>query len=162
MATEGGGVLINQSIHTLDLMQWLMGDVISVKGHAFTDRNEDYLDVEDTACINLSFANGITGLFYATVNYCENSSISLEITGTKGTASLSGSNLEVAYSDGTTEKICDDSVNRIKSYWGTSHPAIIADFYDNINEKPFWISPREAMKTLRIIKEVQRQSGYIE
>ncbi len=161
MTTEGGGVLINQSIHMLDLMQWLFGDISVIKGHAFTDRDGNYIDVEDTACINLTFANGINGIFYATTDYCENSSVFLEIIGTNGTARILGSSLDVLYSDGTSERIIDDTVNPIKHYWGTSHPEIIADFYNNIKEKPFWISPEEALKTLRIIKEVQKQSGYI-
>ena len=142
-------------------MSSLFGDISVIKGHAFTDRDGNYIDVEDTACINLTFANGINGIFYATTDYCENSSVFLEIIGTNGTARILGSSLEVLYSDGTSERIIDDTVNPIKHYWGTSHPEIIADFYNNIKEKPFWISPEEALKTLRIIKEVQKQSGYI-
>lgn len=159
-ATEGGGVLINQSIHTLDLMQWLMGGKVeSVKGHASTDYH-DYVEVEDTASINLTFEGGVHGIFYATTSYCENSPIFLEISGEKGIAEINGGNLTVRYADGTVEVANNDSTSpNGKDYWGNAHASIISDFYKNLENGPFWISPEEAMKTLRILKEVYRQSG---
>lgn len=157
--TEGGGVLINQAIHTLDLMQWLMGDVTDVSGHAFNDRFP-FIEVEDTATINLNFANGTRGIFYATNTYKANSLIVLEIHGDAGNAIIRGSTLEVTYKDGTTEHVTKDSSipNPGHEYWGTAHTKLICDFYDHIKEKPFWISPEEAMKTLSIIKKVYSQS----
>ena len=45
----GGGLLMNQAIHTVDLLQWLLGDVTSVSGHAGTRFLGDTIEVEDTA-----------------------------------------------------------------------------------------------------------------
>ena len=158
-STEGGGVLINQSIHTLDLMQWYMGEVESIKGHAFTDYH-DYIEVEDTSSINLTFKNGTHGIFFATTAYCENPSIFLEICGENGVAVIDGPLLTVRYADGTEEMANNDSTApNGKDYWGNAHAHIIADFYKGLGKKPFWISAEEGMKTLRILKEVYRQSG---
>ncbi len=158
-ATEGGGVLINQSIHTLDLMQWYMGEVESITGHAFTDYHK-YIEVEDTSSINLTFKNGTHGIFFATTAYCDNPSIFLEICGEKGTATIDGPILTVRYEDGTTETANNDSTApNGKDYWGNAHSNIISDFYAGLGKTPFWISAEEGMKTLRILKEVYRQSG---
>ena len=59
-ATEGGGVLINQSPHHLDLLQWFMGPVTEVSGIA-ANLNHPYIEVEDTAAATLRFANGGVG-----------------------------------------------------------------------------------------------------
>ena len=46
-----------------------------------------------------------------------------------------------------------------RSYWGVSHELLIRDFYARLDEPgPFWIDPAEALKSLRIVKDVYRQS----
>ena len=46
-----------------------------------------------------------------------------------------------------------------RSYWGASHELLINDFYGRLHDaEPFWISPAEAEKSLRIVKEIYRQS----
>ena len=56
-ATEGGGVLVNQSPHHLDLLLWFMGEVVEVSGVA-ENLNHPYIEVEDTAAATLRFRNG--------------------------------------------------------------------------------------------------------
>jgi len=56
-ATEGGGVLVNQSPHHLDLLQWFMGGVTEVSGIA-ANLNHPYIEVEDTAAATIRFASG--------------------------------------------------------------------------------------------------------
>ena len=66
----------------------------------------------------------------------------------------------MTYGDGRTEVIPErrsDSGGR--SYWGVSHELLIDDFYGRLAEpEPFWISPAEAEKSLRIVKDIYRQS----
>lgn len=57
---EGGGVLINQALHQLDLLQWYMGEVDEVYGLC-SNINHDYLEVEDTAAAVIRFKNGGIG-----------------------------------------------------------------------------------------------------
>lgn len=64
-ATEGGGVLINQALHTLDLVCYLTGGVRSVEGQASNHSLRGVIDVEDTVSAYLRFQNGATGLFFA-------------------------------------------------------------------------------------------------
>ena len=59
-ATEGGGVLVNQSPHQLDLLRWFMGDVAEISGR-WSNLNHPYIEVDDTAVATLSFRNGGLG-----------------------------------------------------------------------------------------------------
>lgn len=59
-ATEGGGVLVNQAPHQLDLLQWLMGPIDEVTGY-WANLNHPYVEVEDTAVAAVRFKNGDLG-----------------------------------------------------------------------------------------------------
>lgn len=65
-ATEGGGVLMNQAIHAIDLFQWYMGPVVEVYGRHATLKHGAYIDVEDTAVATVAFAGGALGTIQAT------------------------------------------------------------------------------------------------
>ena len=81
MTTEGGGTLINQSIHTLDLLTYIAGQpIVRVRGHVSTDRMEDVIDVE-TACHALAeYADGTSCVFHVTNDYVIDAPIQLEMT----------------------------------------------------------------------------------
>ena len=64
-ATEGGGVLMNQAVHAIDLFQWFMGQVTEVFGRYATLRHGAHIDVEDTAVATLVFASGGLGVIQA-------------------------------------------------------------------------------------------------
>lgn len=59
-ATEGGGVLLNQAVHQLDLYQWLMGPIKELSGY-WDNLNHPYVEVEDTAVAVLRFSSGALG-----------------------------------------------------------------------------------------------------
>ena len=81
-AGEGGGVLLNQCPHQLDLLQWLCG--LPVKVHAFTHEGKWHdIEVEDDVTAYLEFANGATGVFVTTTADAPGTN-RLEITGTRG------------------------------------------------------------------------------
>lgn len=81
-AGEGGGVLLNQCPHQLDLLQWLCG--LPVKVHAFAHEGKWHdIEVEDDVTAYLEFANGATGVFITTTGDAPGTN-RLEITGTKG------------------------------------------------------------------------------
>lgn len=58
--SEGGGVLVNQSPHQLDLLQWFMGEIAEVSGY-WVNLNHPYIEVEDTAIANIRFRSGAIG-----------------------------------------------------------------------------------------------------
>lgn len=74
--TEGGGVLINQSPHHIDILQWLMGPVEEVVGR-WANLNHPYVEVEDTAVAILRFRSG--GLATITVSLCQKPGIYTKI-----------------------------------------------------------------------------------
>ena len=83
---DGGGVLMNQGIHSVDLLQWLAGPVVSVYGKAeYILRN---IEVEDTATLLLQFANGAMGTIEATTTAYKQPAHQIVIHGELGTIIL--------------------------------------------------------------------------
>ncbi|CCQ47549.1 oxidoreductase, NAD-binding Rossmann fold family protein [Pseudarthrobacter siccitolerans] len=155
----GGGLLMNQAIHTVDLLQWLVGDVVEVRGNAATRFLGGTIEVEDTAEFLAEHAGGARSVFYATLGHACNAPVTLEVVTEKAVLSLRG-DLTVTYGNGRVEVIPERrSDTGGRSYWGVSHELLINDFYGLLDDaEPFWISPAEAEKSLRIIKDVYRQS----
>ncbi len=83
-ALDGGGVLMNQSIHSIDLLQWLMGPVRSV--HAYTDTLAHRMETEDVAVAVLRFASGALGTIAATTGAYPGVTTRIDIFGDKGSA----------------------------------------------------------------------------
>lgn len=163
--SEGGGVLINQAIHTLDLLQWFGGEVASVQGSASADVLGDIIEVEDTVHANIRFTSGARALFYATNGYLANSPVELELVFEDGSLCQRNDNLYL-YQNGVETKLCEppsslDEQGHTagKSYWGSSHELLISDFYDHIrNGRRFWIDGAEGIKSLEIIAELYDSS----
>lgn len=155
----GGGLMMNQAIHTVDLVQWLVGNVTSVTGNAATRFLGDTISVEDTAEFVAEHSNGARSVFYATLANAVNAPVTMDIVTEEATLSLRG-DLTVTYADGRVELIPERrGVSGGRAYWGASHELLIADFYAQLgNDAPFWIDPVEAEKSLRIVKDVYRQS----
>jgi len=158
-AGGGGGLLMNQAIHTVDLLQWLMGDVTAVSGHASTRFLGDTIDVDDTAEFVAQHASGARSVFYATLAHATNSPVTIEVVTEKAVLDLRG-DLTVTYADGRTEVIAERKApSGGRAYWGVSHELLIRDFYARLDDdEPFWISPREAEKSLRLVQDIYTQS----
>lgn len=158
-AEGGGGLMMNQAIHTVDLLQWLVGDVTKVEGHASTRSLGGVIEVEDTAEFIAGHANGATSVFYATLANATNAPVTLDIVTENATLSLRG-DLVVSYADGRVETVPERALESGgRAYWGVSHELLIKDFYAKLGDPvPFWISPAEAEKSLRIVKDIYAQS----
>ena len=106
-ATAGGGVLMNQAIHTLDLLQWYLGPVTDVRGTAATLALHGHIEVEDTAAIRLRHrtpAGEVTSVFHATNGHVENAPVTVEIVTEHARVRLD-SDLTVTYDDGRVEVV---------------------------------------------------------
>jgi len=158
-AGGGGGLMMNQAIHTVDLLQWLVGDVAKVEGRASTRSLGGVIEVEDTAEFVAEHVNGARSVFYATLANAFNAPVTLDIVTEKATLSLRG-DLTVTHADGRVDIIQERIAETGgRSYWGVSHQLLIADFYARLGDPgPFWIDPAEAGKSLGIIKEIYAQS----
>ncbi|NLX71416.1 MAG: Gfo/Idh/MocA family oxidoreductase [Clostridiales bacterium] len=161
-ATEGGGVLINQSIHTIDLMQWLGGGVEAVRGSVSTHLLGNVIEVEDTAHATLFFNNGARGVFYATNCYTTNSPVEIEIDCEKAKLRLYDEKLYVEQ-DGYCNCIANENGGETsyKSYWGKSHADLIQRFYNGILNEDLGsiISVEEAMESIKIIDAIYKSSS---
>lgn len=90
-AGEGGGVLLNQCPHQLDLLQWLCGLPVKVHAHCHEGKWHD-IEVEDDVTAYLEFENGATGVFVTTTGDAPGTN-RLEISGTRGKAVCEGDQL---------------------------------------------------------------------
>ena len=159
---SGGGVLINQAIHTLDLLEWLLGDVVDVRGHTGRYLLDGVLDgqfdVEDTASVLLEHGGGARSVLFATVANVTDTPVTIEIVTERAVLVIRG-DLTVTYlDDGRTETVAERRVDTGgKAYWGVSHELLIADFYRTLDQpQPFWIDPQEGIRSLRLIDRIYR------
>ena len=159
-AESGGGVLINQAIHTLDLLEWLVGEVTAIRGQVGRYALDGVIDVEDTAAAVLDHAGGARSVFFATVANATDAPVTIEIVTAKATLLIRG-DLTVTHADGRTEVVAEPVPSAGgRSYWGASHELLITDFYRTLADpEPFWISPAEGARALRLIDRLYRQEG---
>lgn len=161
-ATAGGGLLMNQAIHTVDLLQWLLGAVTGVSGHCATRVLGPVIEVEDTAEMVLEHAGGARSVLFATLAHVTDAPVSLEVATERAVVHLRG-DLAVAWRNGAVDVVGEQQGPAVgRSYWGLSHEALLRDFYARLDDpEPFWLGPREAMASLRIVHEVYAQSGVV-
>jgi predicted dehydrogenase len=167
---DGGGALMNQAIHNVDLLQWLMGAVRSVTAHVATLAHQR-IEVEDCAAAALEFTSGALGVIAATTVSWPGWQKRLEICGSTGSARLEDDRLtqwqfanprdedaqwtrdiggSAADSGGATRA---DSI----SHWG--HRRQIEDFIDSISSgRAPAVDGREARKSVAIIEAIYRSA----
>ncbi len=90
---DGGGALMNQGVHYVDVVQWLVGQVESVR--AITRTLAHNIEVEDLALAIITFQNGVVGLLEASTLHYPGLPERLEITGTNGTAVLEAGKFKI-------------------------------------------------------------------
>jgi len=88
-ALDGGGALMNQGIHAVDLLQWMMGDVVEVSAYTGTLAHER-IEVEDTAVATLKFASGALGVIEGTTSVYPGYPMRIELHGTEGSVVVTG------------------------------------------------------------------------
>jgi UDP-N-acetyl-2-amino-2-deoxyglucuronate dehydrogenase len=102
-ALDGGGALMNQGVHTVDLLLWLLGEVVSLRAQTATLLHR--IGAEDTALALLEFANGALGLLEATTAAYPGYPRRVELTGTEGTIVLEHDRIVVADLKGRSQDI---------------------------------------------------------
>ena len=158
----GGGVLINQAIHTLDLLLWFLGDPVASSGSAATLGLADSIEVEDTATIVIDHAGGPRSVLFATNTHHTNAMVELQITGRDATVALVGGETLLTDSAGTRMLATDAQDTGERSYWGMGHQLLIDDFYAKLDDpEPFWLSPAVGLTALQVLRASYRQSGLL-
>ncbi len=157
--TAGGGCMINQAVHTLDLLYYLGGPVESLKSSV--SQILDYgIEVEDTVSANLSYENGAHGLFLATIANYQNENVQISVQTEKAEFSITDNSLYRRNPDGTAEKITEDlRLPGAKFYYGASHQAMIGRFYNALeNDNDDYLHVRDAVMSIRLIDAIHESS----
>ena len=135
LALECGGVLINQAIHTVDMMLHLGGKPRRIKGSVSTDLLRGAIEVEDNAHAVIEYEGGHTGLLYASNNFGVDEVPEVRIVLENAVLAHRGDELYITRPDGHTELICaktDTGKAFGKFVYGTSHARQINEFYNDI------------------------------
>lgn len=163
-ARDGGGVLLTQGIHTLDLLISLAGMPVAATAFATTTAVHR-METEDLVCGAVRFDNGALGTISATTAAYPGFADSIEIIGTKGTARIEGAALAVRFHDGSEFAQDDASLGGgagadPMAFPHDHHRAVLADFIDAVEHgRPPLVSGREALKVHRLIDALLKSAG---
>jgi len=159
LALDGGGALINQAIHTVDLLLWLFGDVVSVQAQKKTALHK--IEAEDTLVALLEFANGAMGVLQATTSAYPGYPRRLELTGSEGTVIIEHDRLFASDSRNKASELksLGDDQNASATSAAVSdvrgHRAVIEDFIDAIrtNREPR-CSGVEGLRSVALVEKI--------
>ena len=163
-ALDGGGAVMNQAIHTVDLLLWFLGDVRRVTGLTRTQLHE--IEVEDTAVAVLEFENGVLGTFEASTSAFPGQPRKMFISGSEGTVSLEHDRLvaidlhtsrESDKRPEAAERNLSESSPVVSDV--TGHREILRDFIEAIqgNRSPL-CDGHEACRSVELIEAIYRSA----
>jgi predicted dehydrogenase len=155
LARDGGGVLISQAIHALDLMLSLAGPVAAVAAIAGTSALHR-METEDTVGAGLRFANGALGGLFASTACFPGAGEFLSLVCARGTATIAAGSLQVAWQDGRVEQLAGEAQSGggadPMAFPNDAHRALIADFLAALREgRPPAVSGHDALAAHRLI-----------
>lgn len=158
-ATEGGGVIINQAIHTIDLLDYLCGGVRKVTAIAAKLRDTEDYEVDDSCMANFELSNGSTAVAHFTNCYTTGKLCQLEINCEKARIIVEQQRIQIIENEKINDVQCD-VIEGEKSEWGVSHGRLIQHFYDCIrDQKPFFIDGQSAINAILIVDAIKRSNG---
>lgn len=162
---EGGGVIIDQAIHSLDLANWMINSTPIEIQSTLSNRNHPSMVVEDTGEGLIKYENGTILSFYAMNNYLIDEPIEIRLYCENGNAIFSYKNAVINYNDGSQEYV-ENSPQKLvsysggKDYWGTQHAVQIRQFYSSIlGLEELDISAKEALKIQKIICDIYKNDS---
>ena len=134
--TEGGGLLINQAPHILDLLQYFGGEIEKIEGNSYTRFLSDIIEVEDTTEGTIFFKSGINAYFYGTNGFPINNTMDIELIFENGSLRYDYNRLFKVVNGEIETLETDTAVSGEKSYWGAGHNDIIKKFYETEDDFP--------------------------
>lgn len=130
LETEGGGALINQSIHTMDLLGFFLGKPLSVEAQTANHHLRGVIEVEDMMEAYIRYESA-AACFYATTAYTEDAPPIIELSCENMVIRIEDMDVTLQYGDGRRERPEIAGKQAMgKSYWGSGHLDCIADFYN--------------------------------
>ncbi|HEV2505064.1 MAG TPA: Gfo/Idh/MocA family oxidoreductase [Mesorhizobium sp.] len=160
---DGGGVLLTQAIHTLDLLISVAGTPSEVTAYAVTSPVHE-METEDLVAGAMRFDNGAIGSLTATTSAYPGHPDAIDIIGTKGMARLEGTKLSAAFHDGSDFHLEDEGAGGgtgadPMAFSHQHHRAVLADFLDAVatGSQPK-VDGHEALKVHRLIDALLRSA----
>jgi predicted dehydrogenase len=158
MARDGGGVLLTQAIHTLDLFRALVG-VSAVVAAQVTTTALHRMETEDYATAMVRLGNGAPGTIAATTAAYPGGPERIDIIGERGTASLHGGGLRIALIDGAEEVMASEGGTgggaNIMDFPIDAHLALLTDFIEAVAaDRDPAVSGEEALASQRLIADI--------
>ena len=154
---EGGGVIIDQAIHTMDLVRWFIDDEIDYIDANISNRGHAIIEVEDSAEGIIKYKNGVTTAFHAINYYGYDAPVEIELYCENGIAKMVADKATIKFNNAREYSADADpreafEYGDVKQYWGVSHIKQINLFYEALSkgEEPA-INGQEAMKTQEMI-----------
>ena len=161
-ARDGGGVLITQAIHTLDIMLLLCGPVEEVQGMIHTSALHK-LEAEDFSGALLKFKSGARGTLMASTTHYPGSREEIILNCSKATVNISGADLKILYHDGRLEHLESSSQTGSGSdpmdFSHAWHASVLDDFWSKITTKQrIQISAESALPVHKLIDTIINSS----
>ncbi len=158
---EGGGVVIDQAIHSIDLVNWIVDSEIESVSCSLANRGHKIVDVEDSAEGLITYKNGVKYGFYCMNNYGIDEPIEIRLYCEKAKVVFNYDDAYIYYNDGRVEEAHQDKVTTVdggKDYWGFQHVRQIEQFYKACQGvEELEISAREALKTHKLVCKIYEQ-----
>ena len=156
--TEGGGVMINQAIHTLDLIIGFLGMPEQAEMTIASHRLRGDVEVEDTAEIYLRRGD-VPALMYASNGYSTDAPVMIELHLEKAVIRLEGDVMTLIRDGRREEILCETDPALGRSYWGAGHLACIADFYRCMETgAAYGNAPEKCEHTMRTLLKMYEES----
>ena len=160
--TEGGGALINQAIHSIDLVHWMINSEVESVSCSMANRGHSIVKVEDSAEGLITYKNGVRYGFYCMNNYGCDEPIEIKLFCENGKVVFGYDDAYIYYNDGTIEEAHqDENIDKGmggKDYWGFQHIRQIEQFYKAVRgEEPLEISGEEALKTHKLVMKLYEE-----
>ncbi|MFI3253758.1 MAG: Gfo/Idh/MocA family oxidoreductase [Eubacteriales bacterium] len=156
---SGGGVMINQAIHTLDLLSYLGGEFDSLEGKVANFALKE-TEIEDSVMCRLDYQKGGTCIFFATIAYGDNSEVELEFVYEKAKFSIHNHNLYKTEGNTTVSLAVDQTLEGGKEYYGASHGIAVKKFYQAILANNLdYISMSEGLYAIKVMDAIFASSS---
>ncbi|NTU89063.1 MAG: Gfo/Idh/MocA family oxidoreductase, partial [Actinobacteria bacterium] len=163
---QDGGALMNQCIHNIDLLRWMMSDEIDEVFAYTAQLAHPYLEAEDLGLALIKFKNGSYGLVEGTTNvYPKNLEETLYLFGTTGTAKAGGKSVNIieewAFADTVddAETVMADSSEAPDNIYGFGHNPLYADMIDAIeHDRPPYIDGEDGRRALELVLAIYKSA----
>lgn len=164
---QDGGALMNQCIHNIDLLRWMMGnEILEVVG--MTDNLiHDFIDAEDLGMALIKFTNGSYGIVEGTTNiYPKNLEETLYIFGDKGTVKAGGKSVNLIeewyFADNIddSDKVKEQYNENPPNVYGFGHTPLYADVIDSIEkDREPYVTAEDGRRALELVLAIYKSAA---